>query len=270
MAERREAIVDLAHEHGPASVRHLFYAAVVAGVPGITKNQSGYLKVQREVLGLRRTGRIAYGLVTDSTRWMRKVTSYNGWAAAVEACARTYRRNLWSHSPYRVEVWCESDSIAGVAWPVANEWDVPLMVCRGHASETFAYSAAAAWNESDQLPVVLYIGDHDPAGLDIEESLRAKLTTFSHIDCEWDRIGVTADQVLDLDLPTTPAKTKGRRKPYPHLWAAEAEALPAQLLRDLLHDAIEKFVDFDQLAVIRAAEESERRSLLELAREALR
>lgn len=269
MDARRGALVDLAHEHGPASVRHLFYAAVVAGVPGITKSQSGYLKVQRLVLELRREGLIPYESIVDNTRWIRKQRSYGTWQDAVRETARLYRQDLWATSPYRLEVWCESDSIAGVITPASYEWDVPLMVCRGHASETFAYSAAAAWNEGCQRPVVLYVGDHDPAGLDIEMSLKQRLGTFYCDGIEgitWRRIGITAGQVELLDLPTTPAKKARRRKPYPWDWSAEAEALPARMLRDLLTAAIEEYVDQEELAVLRVAEESERRSLFDLAR----
>src|SRR5437870_3324607 len=69
MSTRREMIVNLAEEHGPCSVRHVFYQSVVAGVPGVTKNDSGYNKVQRIVLEQRRAGAIAYDAIVDSTRW---------------------------------------------------------------------------------------------------------------------------------------------------------------------------------------------------------
>lgn len=268
MAERRDVLERLAEEHGPASVRHIFYAAVVAQLSGITKDQAGYNKVQTQVLNLRRSGRIPYDQITDSTRWMRKSPSFDSWQEAVERTAAMYRRNLWSSSLDRVEVWAESDSIAGVIHQVTNRWDVPLMVCRGQASETFAHSAAEAWAQSPKRPVVLYVGDHDPHGLDIEESLQEKLRRFHYAPehIEWTRIGITAEQVVSMDLPTTKPKLTNRKKPYPFDWAAEAEALPAVLLRELLDSAISRYVDHDQLEVLRAAEAAERQSLLALAR----
>lgn len=268
MEERREVLVQLAEEHGPASVRHIFYAAVVAHLEGITKDKSGYNKVQTQVLNLRRSGRIPYQQITDSTRWMRKSPSFDSWQEAVERTAAMYRRNLWSTSMDRVEVWAESDSIAGVIHQVTNRWDVPLMVCRGQASETFAHNAADAWAQSPKRPVVLYVGDHDPHGLDIEEALQEKLGRFHYApeDIEWHRVGITAEQVTTMDLPTTKPKLKGRKKPYAFTWAAEAEALPAALLKELLDDAIAQYVDHDQLEVLRTVEREERRSLLELAR----
>jgi hypothetical protein len=265
MAERAGMLVTLAEEHGPCSVRHLFYAAVVARVPGITKDAAGYGKVQRQVLALRRSGDIAYKLVVDSTRWMRKPRSYDSIEDALSSTAQLYRRNLWVQSPFRVEVWAESDSIAGTIYEVTSGWDVPLMVCKGYASETFAYNAAEAWKADHRRPVVLYVGDHDPAGLEIEQDLRTKLTEFAGRDVGWQRVGVTWDQVEDLDLPGTAAKIK--KKPYPFPKAVEAEALPAQYLRDELDELIREFVSEQALAALLAAEESEREILMRMAGE---
>lgn len=270
MNQRAEMLVDLAYDHGPCSVRHLYYAAVVAGVPGITKTDSGYGKVQRQVLQLRRDSRIPYELVVDSTRWMRKPKSYNSIQDALEAAARQYRRNLWTDSLWRLEVWAESDSIASTIYGITAMWDIPLMVCRGYASETFAYNAAEAWkSELYRHPVVLYVGDHDPNGLEIEEDLRSKLTEFGGRDVEWLRVGVRWDQVEAMDLPGTTPKLGKKKKPYPFPIAVEAEALPAEYLRNELDGVIRTFVDDHQLAVLQAAEDSEREVLLRMAGEVL-
>jgi len=265
MVERAEMLVELAYANGPCSVRHLYYAATVAKVPGITKTDTGYAKVQRLVLSLRRSGEIPYDLVTDSTRWQRKAKSYGSVEDALAETARLYRRNLWSRSPWRVEVWAESDSISSTIWPVTSRWDVPLMVTRGQSSETFTYAAAEAWKENVAYPVVLYVGDHDPAGLDIEESLRTKLTAFYGDTVEWERVGVTWPQVVEMDLPGTAPKVKNRRRPYEFSMAVEAEALPPRVLLDLLDEAISTYVDHHQLNVLKAAEADERMLLRRLA-----
>ena len=45
-----EFLIRYADKHGPITVRGLYYQAEVAGVEGIDKDESGYLKVQRQVL----------------------------------------------------------------------------------------------------------------------------------------------------------------------------------------------------------------------------
>lgn len=278
IAQRRRVLLEIIAADGPMSVRQAYYRAVVAGI--VPKTDAGYQRVQREILNMRRGGELDYDSIVDNTRWMRKPRTWDSAAEALASTAAFYRQALWSRSESRVEVWCESDSIAGSIGSVTETWDVPLMPTRGFSSETFAYNAAEAWAQDTGRPVVLYVGDHDPHGLEIEQALRNRLRTFYSealgrktkdpfmfffgdlfldlpgIEFDWRRIGVTWQQVLDLDLPGTKPK-----KPYGYPIAVEAEALPPQMLRDLLDEAIREYVDEEQLETLRAAEESEREVL---------
>ena len=266
MEERYRLIAALAEEHQPCSVRHLFYRATVAKVPGIGKDIRGYTKVQRAVLHLRREGRIPYSWITDNSRTVFSVGTWNGLDGFLDDMAGLYRRDLWARSPYRLEVWCESDSIAGTLVDVARRWRVDLFPIKGQSSETFPYNATQAWlTEPWRRVVVLYIGDHDPAGLEIEKALYDKMDAFAGATGSmvyppsFIRLGVTWDQVLEHDLPgTTPKKAYG----YP--LAVEAEALPPRLLRDLLDSAIAEYVDHDELGRLLAVEREERQGLYEL------
>ena len=138
MWQREKFLIAYALEHQPVTVRGLYYQAEVAGLPGIDKTESSYNKIQRQVLELRREGKMAYECIADATRWMRKSKSYNNIEDALRETARLYRRNLWRDSDDYVEVWCEKDALAGVIFPVTDLYDVPLMVARGYSSETFA------------------------------------------------------------------------------------------------------------------------------------
>ena len=210
MMVRRRMLVELAAEHHPASVRHLFYQAVVAGVPGITKNDSGYNKVQRALVELRMSGEIPFGYIVDNTRWQTRPDSYDDVGDCLLEVARLYRKNLWTRAEQQVEVWAESDSIAGVITAITWKWNVPLMVTRGYSSVTFARSAVDDWNLDGRAMTVYYIGDHDPAGLAIEAKLREYIELWAHVDVSWERVGVTWDQVELFDLPgTTPKKQYG-------------------------------------------------------------
>jgi hypothetical protein len=263
MEARRQRLVELTLEHGPCSVRHLFYRAVVDGMPGIGKNQAGYVKVQRELLRLRRDGTVPYHLIVDNSRTVFDVSTFDSPDGFLTDMAGLYRRDLWRRTAYRVEVWAESDSIASTLLDVTERWRVPLFPIRGQSSETFAYNAARSW-DPDRLPVVLYVGDHDPAGLEIEDALAEKLAGFA-ADAgvpapSFRRLGVTWQQVVDLDLPgTTPKKDYG----FP--LAVEAEALPPRLLRDLVDEAIADYVDPREVAVLEAVEAEERAGLYALA-----
>ena len=141
MAQRADFLINYAERHRPVTVRQLFYAATVAGVPGIEKDEAGYNKVQAQVLELRRAGRLSYNAVADATRYMRKPRTFDGWEDALAATARHYRKALWSDGYLEVEVWVEKSALAGVLLPVTSDYDVPLMPTGGYTSETFAHEA---------------------------------------------------------------------------------------------------------------------------------
>jgi hypothetical protein len=95
MEERAEFLIDYAGEHGPVTVRQLYYRAEVEGVPGIDKTEKGYGKVQRQILQLRRRDRLPYSDIADLSRWMRKPRTYDSVEAALRNTAETYRKALW-------------------------------------------------------------------------------------------------------------------------------------------------------------------------------
>src|SRR5262249_27925978 len=89
------------------------YQAEVASLPGITKDDKDYAKVQRQILLLRRAGRLDYAAIADATRWMRKPRTHDSVEAALRDTAAHYRKALWNDAEEYVEIWCEKDALAG-------------------------------------------------------------------------------------------------------------------------------------------------------------
>jgi hypothetical protein len=273
MQQRAEFLIAYANEHGPITVRGLYYQAEVAGLPGIDKTESSYNKIQQQVLKLRRTGKMPYQCIADATRWMRKPKSYDSIEDALRETARLYRRNLWRNSDDYVEVWCEKDALAGVIFPVTSMYDVPLMVARGYSSETFAYEAIAAREGTEQDYWVYYVGDFDRSGRDAANSLKEKLERFSQklpFNINFETLAVTEDQIRDLGLSTRPHKRESAAdRKWPHAFACELDAIPADTLRGMVQDAIEYHLPTDQLEILKTAEASEREQLTAFARNVL-
>src|SRR5262245_9466691 len=262
MEERAAFLIDSASEHGPVTVRGLYYQAEVASLPGISKDDKDYAKVQRQVLKLRREGRLSYSDIADATRWMRKPRTHGSVEEALRDTARFYRKALWTDADSYVEIWVEKDALAGVIYPVTSRYDVPLMVTRGFSSETFCYEAIAARSEDDRPYHVYYLGDFDRAGRDAANSLQEKLERFANeegIDLVFEWIAVTEQQITDWDLPTREPKRKSRAdKKWPYEFACELDAIPPDQLRYLVENAINEHLSQHQLEVLKAAEESER------------
>jgi hypothetical protein len=135
-------------------------------------------------------------------------------------------------------------------------------------SLTLAFEAAESINESHngRDVVIFYIGDLDPAGVLIDISIERELR--QHLDpginLTFERVGITAQQVIEYDLPTKPRKEGERRAPHIER-TVEAEAMPAGLMRQLLRERIEALLPTRALKIAKVAEENERAFLKSLA-----
>jgi hypothetical protein len=265
----------LAADH-PMTVRQVFYALTTQGV--IAKTEPEYKStVCRLLAELRRSGDIPYHWLADSTRWMRKPTTYSSAEQALKNAASTYRRALWDGHPECVEIWLEKEALAGVLVDVTAEWDVPLMVTRGYPSMSFLHSAAEAIQTraaEDQHTHIYYFGDRDPSGVDIDravvhgigESLRSMAASlFFEESATFTRVAVNEEQIEEWNLPSRPTKrTDSRSKGFVGE-SVELDSIPSNLLRQLAAQSVEDHVDQHQLQVLQKTEAEERRLLEEIA-----
>ncbi len=265
MEDRAAFLIAYAEQHGPVTVRQLFYAATVVDL--IEKSENGYNKVQAQVLALRRQGRLPYHCIADATRYMRKPRTFNGWEAALQDTANIYRKSLWAESDEEVEIWLEKSALAGVLYPVTSEYDVPLMPTGGYTSETFAYGAVNSVRHTDKTLVIYALYDFDRSGRDAAFSLQEKVERFGFefdVPVEFHQLGLTYGQVMDLDLPTRPAKrtTKADQR-WPYDYAAELDAIPPDTIRDMVREAIEDHLPRHELRHLKRVEKAERETLLQ-------
>jgi hypothetical protein len=270
MEDRAKFLIAYAEEHGPVTVRGLYYQAEVNGLSGITKDEGDYNKIQQQVLKLRRNGRLAYADIADLTRWMRKPTTFDSVEEALWNTARAYRKALWSDTKDYVEIWCEKDALAGVIHPITSEYDVPLMVTRGFSSETFVYGAVEARGDDPRNFVVYYLGDFDRSGRDAAISLEDKLARFSKgksFTVYWQIIAVTEQQIQEMGLSTREPKRKSPAdKAWSYDFACELDAIPADTLRDVVRGYIERHLPKHQLEILKKVEETERQNIRALVR----
>jgi hypothetical protein len=178
-----------------------------------------------------------------------------------------YRRDLWIDQEVHVEVWSEKDAIRGVVYPVTAEYDVPLLISRGFGSETFLYDTAEEINDEGRPGVIYQLGDHDPSGVAAWDDIQRKLRYFVEDDIElvFERIAVTTEQIIHMDLPTRPTKQSDTRAAKFEGESVEVDAIPSSALRDLVREAIEQWIDPEALQLTRVAEESERQVLQRIA-----
>ena len=255
--ERRDRLSAIVRDMKPMTVRQVFYQATVKGV--IEKTEAGYVKVQTDLVLMRKAGELPYQWLADNTRWQRKPRSFDSVEQALQDTARLYRKNLWADADAYVEVWLEKDALAGVVMPITSYYDVPLMVARGYASLSFLHSAATYIRSLDVPAYIYHLGDYDPSGVNagekIEETLR-EMAPDSEIIFE--RIAVEPEQIERWNLPTRPTKASDSRSKNFGNISVELDAIDPDTLRGIVLNAIEQHLPEQQLDVLKAAEANER------------
>ena len=259
-------LAQIVEDLGPITVRGAFYRAVSAGLfPGTDAKHYG--AAQRIILKLRRRDCVSYGKIVDSTRRRFRPSSWNGISDFMETVASAYRLDFWTRQATHVEVLCEKDAMSGVLEPVTRKLNVNLTVTRGFCSETMAQEIGHCWKHITKPIQVYYLGDHDPAGLDIERDMREKLAQMCGRDFNWQRLAVTTEDFFDTEIIGFPVKklaAKPRWEPYVKRYGdrcVEVDAISPGDIRDRLKTAIENHIDLAEWERLQQIEELERQSV---------
>ena len=184
--------------------------------------------------------------------------------------ASGYRGDMWCNAESYVEVWCESRSIAGVIQDLCKEYAVSLYPSGGFSSLTLTYESAcgiyADTNKGKKDAHIIYVGDYDPAGVLIDQSIGKEIRNHlgGLVNVHFHRIAITKKQIEKYNLPTKPRKS-GDKRALHITETVEAEAMPANILKQLLKEKIEEFLPKHQLDITKIAEESEQQYLQNMA-----
>jgi hypothetical protein len=261
VARVRGEILAVLAVSNPQSVRQLFYQLVTRGA--IDKTEADYKQtVCRLTAEMRRSGELPYDWLADSTRWMRKPTTYASLNSMLEHQQDFYRRDLWAEQDAYVEVWLEKDALSGVLYDVTSEWDVPLMVTRGYPSLSFLHSAAAQIREEKRPVYLYYFGDHDPSGVDITRAVEEGIRGFApDADLHFNRVAVQDWQIEAYGLQTRPTKKTDSRSRNFDGESVEVDAIPAETLKAICRNRIVSHIDHDRLDRLREVEKAERTTL---------
>jgi hypothetical protein len=165
-------------------------------------------------------------------------------------------------------------ALAGLIWEEALDYDVPMLVSKGIPSLSQLIGTAKQIHAAARVGKETYIyqfGDHDPTGELIPKAMEHRLDELcEQLYCPPPvlvRAALTPRLISDYDLPTRATKRDGNTHAKGFAGdSVELDALPAHLLRALVRIAIEDHISPETLQTLRAAEASERETLMALAR----
>ena len=257
-------------DHLPLSVRQIFYRLV--GRFDYEKTENAYERLSDKLVRARRARLIDFdairddGVVTISPDWYLDVEDF--WDQAARR-ARSYRRDREAGQPQLIELWCESAGMLPQLARVAAEFSIPVYSASGFLSLTATRQIADRALDGTRPTVLLHVGDLDPSGQSIFDTIASDAAAFVEADrviqtlrIEPVRVALTAAQVSAYELPTAPAKATDGRSASWEGGTCQVEALAPDDLAAIVREAITSRMDMDRLAAEVTREFDDRRELL--------
>ena len=271
----KTAIREVLKNDHPQTVRQVFYQLVTRNV--VEKTEKDYQQVVIRLLtDMRLAGEISFDWIVDSSRITHETQTFDSIADAVEDTARFYRRSALRESDVYIEIWVEKEALAGIIYEAASVYDVPVVVSKGMPSLTQVYGSfmnikRAA--DNGKYSFIYQFGDHDPTGALIPQVIEKRMQWFcEQADCAYptvERYAITEEQIEEYSLPTRPTKRTGNTHADNFEGdSVELDALPSNVLRELVVESIEQHISSADVDALRAAEESERELLTRWAKRA--
>lgn len=231
------------------TLRQLYYQLVARDhIPNLVRE---YSKLSRVLVDARMNGLTDWDYIEDRIRQPYIPFWTRGIKEAVQTIIDAYRLDRQEGQDEHIEVWTEKDAVSNILKRVTTRYHVQLMVNRGYSSCSAMKDAFDRmkwrWIDKDQPTVILYVGDHDPSGLDMVRDIKDRLHEFGLSDFKVEHVALTMDQIEQFSPPPNPAKITDPRSGWyisehgDESW--ELDALRPEDLERIVKEAVEAHVD---------------------------
>jgi hypothetical protein len=241
-------------QDGNVTLRQAFYAAVSSQV--IPNTQAAYKRLSSLTAEARRDG--SFPAFVDGTRDVLMASWWQTPEQFAAACVEAYRIDRWAGQDTLLVLGVEKRGMGAQVHRWFGSFGFPIVPLGGYCSQTLADDVAARIAADGRDAVLLYVGDHDASGHDIERDFTERVGLFAHTR----RVALTPEQVDEYALPANPAKeSDSRTAAFARLYGpvqVEVDALPPEVLRVLLLDAVTEYVDVSRFDAAVHREQVER------------
>lgn len=258
------------------TLRQLYYQLVSKNV--IANHDREYKKLGRLLVEGRMAGIVDWSAIEDRLRQPSRPYAVEGIDDALQDTFDQYRLQRQRGQKNLVEVWVEKDAISNVLKRVTQKYGVSILVNRGYGSVSAIkdaydrYSRALRYHGKDTV-TILYLGDHDPSGLDMIRDIRERVGFMLDRDGLEESfavkpIALTMPQIKKYAPPANPAKMSDSRSSeyivkYGRV-SYEVDALPPEVLHKVLEDSILSEIDVNTYKNVLKIEEKEKAEIGEL------
>ncbi len=264
LLNRAEAIV--ASYSTGVTLRQLFYRLVAA--QDLPNTASAYKGLSSRTAQARRED--AFPDLIDRGREIHRATAWHSPAHAIDSLARQYRLDRTEGQDVSVYVGVEKAGLVMQLEAWFGDLGMPIIALGGYSSQTFVDDVVNDVEARDRPAMLLYGGDFDPSGEDIDRDFVERTDCFDKVV----RVALTADQVDAYNLPPAMGKSTDSRAGafmarHGALVQVELDALPPDVLEQLYRDAISEFWDVSAYEAVRHREAADIVRLQEAARTVL-
>lgn len=232
------------------SLRQLYYQLVARDY--IENTLQSYKRIGNLVSDARLAGMIDWDMIVDRNRETVTPPHWDSPHEIVRACAQQFRIDKWAVQPVHIEVMVEKQALEGVLIPVCRELDIRFTANKGYASSSLMYETGKRIQgmiDDGKEAFILYLGDHDPSGIDMTRDILDRLEMFADNTIDVERLALNMDQVEKYNPPENPAKTTDSRfKSYVVQFGEsswELDALEPSVLADIVRDFVGSLRDDD-------------------------
>jgi hypothetical protein len=185
---------------------------------------------------IREDGRIPWDWIVDETRSLDDYTGYPSIKQGVLDQLPYITLDPWrGNAPLNLT---ESRSLAGVLRPVVRGCRARIAATNGQCGGFLRTEIAPSLRPGDR---VLYLGDLDLSGGQIEDNTRRVLEREIGGSLRWERLALTHEQVTAYNLPVIVKHDRRYKDGRPHE-AVETEAISQRVLIDLLRARLDELL----------------------------
>ncbi len=261
--------------------RQLYYQLVSRDI--IPNADEIYKRICSFLTDARYAGLIDWKAIEDRGRVPEKSSEWDDIKSLINSAVYSYRLPRWQDQKYYVELYCEKQAMESVLKPVAQKYHIYFGVNKGYSSASTMYDLAQRVKDkiNEEHPsIILYLGDHDPSGLDMVRDVRERITEFltvgdDYIDGINDDdesffrvipLALNMEQIKQYNPPPNPAKiTDPRAKWYINKYGQkswELDALEPRVLIAIAENGVREYLDEDKYNKWIARENKEKKALV--------
>lgn len=243
----------------PVTLRQLFYRLVAKQT--LPNTQTAYKSLSSNTAKARRDG--TFPALEDRVRGIDRRMAWTSPEQALRITAATYRRDRTEGQPFSVYMAVEKSGLLNQLDAWYSRFGLPLLALGGYSSQTLADEVRDDVEHQRRPAVLLYAGDHDASGEDIDRDFVARTDCWHKVV----RVALTPDQVAEHNLPPLPGKASDTRaaafaERHGGLVQVELDALPPDALHRLYDEALAPWWDGDAYAEALAGEDADKSAIL--------